>query len=479
MAVKKRRQPTSASRRLPETSRVAAPSKDCPPPDPPLPLLCRDRSSTHIWLFTPIEWAVVLFILILSALSRLPGLSHPPVNTFDETHFGGFVTDYLHGVSFFDIHPPLGKLVIFAAAKMSGYDGSFNFSMVGAHYTSDFYVVLRLPSAIFSTLLAPLLTATLLLDGVPLSGALLVGVLMAFEFTAIVQGRLILTDACLYFFVCFTIFMVAFFRRRPSWLALFVQALSAACALSVKFTGACVLALIAFAHFKDLFGRSNFICRLCLRGTFVFVTCVAVLFSLISLHLSLIPNPGFGDLYMPLNFRHFPRLVQIWSLLKAMYQYNSNLGFSHVWQSKWYEWPFWLAAPTMLDSAYLGKNQRLLFIFNNPVSAFLSFVGFIIGIMTRRWEYSLGYFAAYAPLALVNRCMWTYHYEIPLIFGILAFCQAMTKRLMGWRRTVVVLFVSSLATTVFVVWFPWIYGVSVPREWHKKLGLWKKVKPYL
>jgi dolichyl-phosphate-mannose--protein O-mannosyl transferase len=271
--------------------------------------------------------------------------------------------------------------------------------------------------------------------------------------------------------------MVAFFRRRPSRTALFVQAISAGCALSVKFTGACVLALIAFAHFKDLLDGPQWFLRLFLRGVVVFVTSVVVLFSLTSLHLSLIPNPGFGDRYMQQNFRELPRFIQIPYLLRAMYKYNSNLGFTHPWESKWYQWPFWLAAPTLIESRVIGPKQfRALFIFNNPVAAILSLVGFLVGIATGCWEYALGYFAAYAPLALVGRCMWTYHYEIPLIFGILAFCHAIGKKLHGWKLTVVMLVVSSLATSAFVVWFPWIYGAPVSFAWHRRLALWEKTR---
>jgi dolichyl-phosphate-mannose--protein O-mannosyl transferase len=79
----------------------------------------------------------------------------PPHIIFDETHFGGFVSDYLRGICFFDIHPPLGKLILYAAARFTGYDGSYNFSQFAAPYTTDFYIPLRATPAVFSSLIAP------------------------------------------------------------------------------------------------------------------------------------------------------------------------------------------------------------------------------------------------------------------------------------------------------------------------------------
>ena len=40
---------------------------------------------------------------------------------FDEYHFGKFVNGYITGEYFFDIHPPLGKLLLCLVAWMGGY----------------------------------------------------------------------------------------------------------------------------------------------------------------------------------------------------------------------------------------------------------------------------------------------------------------------------------------------------------------------
>jgi dolichyl-phosphate-mannose--protein O-mannosyl transferase len=460
-----------------------APAVPTPPRDKPniekvhfLPFLCTDKTISGYWIFTISEWFTIFLTLILSALLRFPKLSHPSYNLFDETHFGGFVSDYIRGICFFDIHPPLGKLILYGTARLIRYDGSYNFSKHGARYTSDFYVPLRATPALFSTLIAPLLTGALILNRVPLSAAFLGGFLLTTDFTAITQCRLILTDGFLYFFVALTIFLVAVFERRPSIVTLLLQAIAAGCALSVKFTGACVLELIAVSHLKMLFGRRKWFLRLVLRGVVVASVCTLLLFWLVSVHLSLMPKKGFGDQYMSPNFRTLPRWLQILLLLKAMYTYNSRLGFSHPYQSKWWQWPIWVASPTLVDSMPVGWDRiRIMCIFNNPVAAFGSLAGAICGMIVGEWQYALGYIAAYGPLALVGRCMWTYHYEIPLMFGVLALCQVIGKLNTGPRRAIA-LFIGISALVELALWAPWVYDIPMQRKWHRNFVLWEKLK---
>lgn len=430
-----------------------------------------EKRESTVRLFTKSHMITIFVVFLISAITHLPKLEHPPYVIFDETHFGGFASDYIRGVCFFDIHPPLAKLMLAGVGKMTGYDGTFNFSDHGAHYPSNFYVPLRMLPAIASTLIAPLMTASLCLNGCHWSASLLVGVLMSVEFTSIVQGRLILTDGILYFFVALTMFFTALMERHQTYTVLVLQSLAAACALSVKFTGACVLALVALSHLRLVYGRSSWFLRLTIRGVIVFVICVAVLFGTIYLHLKLMPKPGFGDQYMSSNFRSLPMLQRIVLLIEAMFRYNRNLNFSHPYQSKWWEWPLWLAQPTLLFT----NDRSMLCIFNNPVAAFGSLIGFFVGLTSWNFQYSFGYFAAYAPLILVSRCMWTYHYEIPLMFGLMALCHSIS-RLPRKARYVVCMIIADLAIIALLIWFPWLYSYPLSSSAHKHRMLWKAMR---
>lgn len=78
----------------------------------------------------------ILFTLISMSL-RFYRISEPRQVVFDEVHFGGFASHYLKGTYFFDVHPPLGKLIIAGIGHVYGYKGTFAFKDIGDPYEND------------------------------------------------------------------------------------------------------------------------------------------------------------------------------------------------------------------------------------------------------------------------------------------------------------------------------------------------------
>lgn len=56
--------------------------------------------------------------------------------SFDELHYGKYVSLYMKNIFFFEKHPPFGKQLIAGAAYLAGYDGNFTFNRIGSEYTS-------------------------------------------------------------------------------------------------------------------------------------------------------------------------------------------------------------------------------------------------------------------------------------------------------------------------------------------------------
>lgn len=60
-------------------------------------------------------------------------------------HFGKFAGYYLQRTFFFDVHPPLAKLMLAAVGYLIGFDGVYNFGEIGQSYAKHQvpYIVLR------------------------------------------------------------------------------------------------------------------------------------------------------------------------------------------------------------------------------------------------------------------------------------------------------------------------------------------------
>ena len=91
-------------------------------------------------------WALTLFAC--AACVRMYDIGHPAGVVFDEHHYGRFVNRYFAGKFFFDSHPPLAKLTLFAVASATDYNPSAClYEWVSQEYPSNCnYVSLRLCS---------------------------------------------------------------------------------------------------------------------------------------------------------------------------------------------------------------------------------------------------------------------------------------------------------------------------------------------
>ena len=73
-------------------------------------------------LVLTVDYVMVLLLLVYSVGSRVLFVDHPNALVFDEQHFGKFLSYYITGEYFFDIHPPIGKLVLGYVGYLTGYD---------------------------------------------------------------------------------------------------------------------------------------------------------------------------------------------------------------------------------------------------------------------------------------------------------------------------------------------------------------------
>ncbi|EDK46438.1 hypothetical protein LELG_04619 [Lodderomyces elongisporus NRRL YB-4239] len=161
----------------------------------------RSRSRSKMW-----EIASPLILTAISAFVRIYRIDMANKVIWDEAHFGKFASQYLKQEHYFDVHPPMGKLLLGLAGYLAEYDGSFEFKSGQVYPDSVNFVVMRLFSCIFGVLTTPLAYQTSLRMGYSQQACWLISLMVTFEQMSLTLSRFILLDSILLFFAAFTFF---------------------------------------------------------------------------------------------------------------------------------------------------------------------------------------------------------------------------------------------------------------------------------
>ncbi|KAJ1841785.1 Dolichyl-phosphate-mannose--protein mannosyltransferase 4, partial [Coemansia sp. RSA 486] len=149
------------------------------------------RSSKRVGSFVQ-RSSVYAFLLVvlLSFVTRYWKIWDPAQVVFDEVHFGKFASYYLRRQYYFDVHPPLAKMLIALGGWLVGYDGHFLFEKIGMEYVSNGvpYIMLRSWVALFGFALPPLAYMIMAESGYSVVASLLVGLLVTFDNALVTQG---------------------------------------------------------------------------------------------------------------------------------------------------------------------------------------------------------------------------------------------------------------------------------------------------
>src|SRR3990167_8506056 len=125
--------------------------------------------------------SLLLIILAVSIATHFAFFGHPNQIVFDEVHFGKFISGYYTHQYYFDIHPPLGKLIIAGFAKLFDFKPEFSFANIGESFPDNLYLALRFLPTLAGTFL-PLIIFFLALElGFSRRGAFTAGMFAALE----------------------------------------------------------------------------------------------------------------------------------------------------------------------------------------------------------------------------------------------------------------------------------------------------------
>nr|XP_054770201.1 protein O-mannosyl-transferase 1-like [Lytechinus pictus] len=211
---------------------------------------------------------LVTFLTVLSFATRFWRLEEPRGVVFDETHFGLFTSFYMKGMFFFDVHPPLGKLLLAAVSYMAGFQGNFSFEKIGQEYPCDIPIWhLRLIPALCGSLLTPL--SFYILEGMGYSQwtAALGAFLVVCDNSLLTQSRFILLDTMLLCFIMVALLALIRFNQLQDkpfsiqwWAWLTCIGVCISCSISVKYSGLfTMLVILGFiaADYWSIVGNRN------------------------------------------------------------------------------------------------------------------------------------------------------------------------------------------------------------------------------
>jgi len=349
--------------------------------------------------FLKLSWPFIL-LAVLSFTLHFAFLSYPSQVVFDEVHFGKFVAAYFTGQYYFDIHPPLGKLMIAGFTKLAGINPVFAFDKIGETMPADTLFILRFLPAFFGSLFVLFFSWLACLVSRSRKIALIAGFLILLDNAFLVQSKFILVDI---FMLCFEVLTLCFFflwQQQKSFGAkwfgyLALTGIFAGLTISVKWTGLAVIGIIGAILLAKIFSEKLTSCltlpqrqpeqvpnegrRPRVAGTgmewlpenegfaragatarlketsvgLLFLLTIIFLIYLLPfyLHLQLLPNSGSGDAFMSQTFQQELKYgrantyqpLSFWQkfteLNKTMYTANVSLTAEHPFGSRWSSWP--------------------------------------------------------------------------------------------------------------------------------------------
>ncbi|KAI9229432.1 MAG: glycosyltransferase [Piptocephalis tieghemiana] len=276
-----------------------------------------DEASTE----NALHYTLLAVVTILAFITRFYMLHQPGKVVFDEVHFGKFASYYLRRTFFFDVHPPLAKMLLAFVGYFVGYDGKFLFKEIGLDYVEHGvpYVALRAWPALCGALVVPILYMTMREAGYSLLSSTLVAMLILLDNGLVTQSRLILLDSMLMLFMCLCIYCyIRFHRLRYQeysmewWGWLCGCGTFMALTLSVKMVGLFTVGLIGIAVLWDLWGKMDIRRGLTMRqvgGHFAARALGLILLPLLIylatfwVHFLVLNHSGPGDGFMSLRFQ--------------------------------------------------------------------------------------------------------------------------------------------------------------------------------
>jgi dolichyl-phosphate-mannose-protein mannosyltransferase len=463
---------------------------------------------------------IPLVLIVLGLATRFFDFGYPSQVVFDEVHSGNFISNYWHGTYFFDVHPPLAKLILLLFSHIVGAVPNVDFSTIGNALPHS-YILMRILPSLLGSLIPVIIYFISRRIGFSKIVSSIAGLFVVFENSLVLQSRFVLFDTFLLFFGFTSLLVYMIYAqgvhkhsRKLSFLFIVLSAILASAAFGTKWTGLSFALIIiclefvrifmhnkiSFSVFRKNCSRKNWSEYILFKTIFIFVFLILYISSFV-IHFSLLPRSGPGDNYMSERFQNslsgskLPKpfafvdgkltqtnkmnsMEKTLELNKVMIEANVNFGSTHPYSSKWYTWPL------MLRSIYYwNSTSHYIYLIGNPfiywagiVSVLFLFLSFVFEFCKNIFSKKnpsedyvnfptifilLGFLANFLPFSFIGRVMFLYHYEPALIFSIMALAYLLNI-MRNKKYFYPVIFVVIIVTILLFLYFsPLTYGYNL------------------
>ncbi len=412
---------------------------------------------------------------------------------FDEVYFPRTALEQLKNwpVIYENTHPPLGKDIMSVGIAIMGMT-PFGWRFLGT---------------IFGALMLPLMFAMAKRLFKDSFWATFCTLFFAADFMHFTQTRIGTVDGYLIFFIMAAYYFMLVYLDEPSyekgfWRSvkpLFFSGIFLGLAGAVKWIGlyaAFGLAILfflsrsfEFKEFKNYQNRNKLLPGHKFEGVGKWLNKYLYLTGLLCLVLFvLVPAIVYTLSYLAVPHHDASKsfLTWVFESQKNMYDYHKGVTAPHPYYAFWYEWPLDLRPIFFYDASSLLRPplDEAIASFGNPIVWWSGFLGFLAILVMLVYQYTAGkkkgktpdkllffpliaYLAQYVPWIFSPRKMtFIYHYFsctpfLILMAGILF--RFLEKEGIMKRKSIKIVLIVSMA--LFVVYYPLMSGIPVPRLW--------------